>query len=87
MLCLMRPQSLESAPLAPKAGEGPGGKGGFLSVESALEILFGWGVSEHCENIQRCARPLTLGPSPALGRGEPKSIKFLSDEGYCYYIQ
>ena len=32
------------------------------------------GISEGLGELQRCVRPLTPNPSPALGGGEPKSI-------------
>ena len=33
-------------------------------------------ISDTCERLLLCARPLTPNPSPTLGRGEPTSVEF-----------
>ena len=47
-----------------------------LSAESTPETQLVMGSRNSCENIQRCARPLTPDLSPTLGRREPQSIEF-----------
>jgi hypothetical protein len=76
--CSMRSPTDFGSPL-PNAGEGVGGEGWVRGIpmacvgtrNPALDVH--WGALQF---NQPCARPLTPGPSPALGRGELKSIVF-----------
>ncbi len=60
----------------PSAGEGLGVRGNPIEWISTRNLALDEGL-EPCGINQPCARPLSPGPSPALGRGEPKSIEFL----------
>jgi len=54
---------------------------GFLPADEAPETQRWLRVSEHLrKHLAVLARPLTPNPSPALGRGEPKSVELSSDE-------
>jgi hypothetical protein len=68
---LVRSQPFEFGTPRPSAGEGLGVRGIPLR-QSVRETGLWMRVLEHSENIQLCTPPH---PSPALGRGEPNSIR------------
>ena len=63
---------------SPRRGRGAGGEGDTLAARSTPETRLWMRILEWPAKTHLCVRPLTPNPSPALGRGGPKSRRLYS---------